>query len=154
MRFEHVLIRGVLVAFLYQEPLLFLIGFRSAWLAARADERIRAAQLEPMHRDIELARPYSRGRVTIRRIDHVIRPAVPYDHRACTVIAFRNTPLEVAVFHRMVFDHHREPLVRRLQRWSPRHRPRSQDVFHLEAEIVMELARGMLLHHKFSAAWR
>src|SRR5713226_3652692 len=145
MRHEDVLLGGVFVALLYQQPLLLAVGRPALHRAARTHERVCTAQLEPMHLDIDLARAYDFGRVT-GWINRAILAAVPHDHRARAVIAFGDPPFEIAVFDRMVFDHHGEPLVIRIERGSLRYRPRAQHAFHLESEIVMERARRVFLH--------
>src|SRR5262249_50709436 len=51
-----------------------------------------------------------------------------------------------AVLDRMVFDRHRETLGGRVERRTFRHGPRKQHAVVFEPEIVMEMARKMLLH--------
>src|SRR5260370_21039042 len=145
MQSQDVILGGVFVALLYQQPLLLAVGRPALHRAVRTTERVCTAQLEPMHLDIELARAYGFRRVT-RRINRAILTAVPHDHRARAVIAFGDQPFEIGVFDRMVLDHHGEPLVMWIERGSLRYRPRAQHPFHLESEIVMERARRVFLH--------
>ena len=49
--------------------------------------------------------------IGLLRILAIPEAAIPYHHRAATVLALRNRALEVTVVQRMVFDLHREPLV-------------------------------------------
>jgi len=46
----------------------------------------------------------------------------------------------------MVLDRHRQPLVLGIRRGALRHRPRLQDVADLQAEVVVQRGRGVLLH--------
>ena len=49
--------------------------------------------------------------------------SVPDHHRAGTIVSRRDQAFEVEVRDRMIFDHHGEPLVSRIERWALRHRP-------------------------------
>jgi hypothetical protein len=48
----------------------------------------------------------------------------------------------------VIFDFGREPLVRGIERWAPRHRPGFEYAIQLETQIVMEAGRRMLLDDK------
>jgi len=54
----------------------------------------------------------------------------------------------------MILDVDREPLLLDVAGRPPRHRPALQHPVHLEAQIVVEAARGVLLHHEEAAARR
>ena len=71
--------------------------------------------------------------------------AIPHDDSAGAVVPGRDLPLEVAVFDRMVFDVHGEPLVVHVVRRTLRNGPGPQHAAHLEAKIEVEIARGVLV---------
>ena len=50
----------------------------------------------------------------------------------------------------MVFHLDREPLVRRIDGRAFRHGPRLEDAVELQAQIPMQVARGVLLDHEAS----
>src|SRR6266404_2627679 len=74
------------------------------------------------------------------------RSAVPEHDRSRAVLFFRDHALEVAVVQRMILDVDGEPLVRRIEARSLRHRPAFERAVELETEVVMQAAGGVLLH--------
>ncbi len=98
-----------------------------------------------MQIDVDFALADRLGRIA-RRIDDLVDAAIPHDDRARAVVAGRNHALEVAVLERMVFDGDCKMLVGGIHRGAFRNRPRAQDAFHLESEIVVEAARRVLLY--------
>src|SRR5262249_25142620 len=62
------------------------------------------------------------------------------------VLALRDRPLERSVLERVVLDVDGEPLLRRIEARPLRHRPALEDAVELESEVVVEPARGVLLH--------
>src|SRR4030095_10547473 len=77
---------------------------------------------------------------------NVVGPAVPDHHGTATILSFRNHPLEVFIFNRMVFDFDGKMFLAALPGKSLRQRPRFQHTFHFQAEVVMQPARSMLLN--------
>src|SRR5262245_32336513 len=78
----------------------------------------------------------------------VCRPAaaVPDDDAAGAILAFGNAALELGVIERMVLDMHREALVLWRQARAPGDGPALQDAVELEAQVVVQTARGVLVH--------
>src|SRR3954464_14148962 len=71
--------------------------------------------------------------------------AVPDQHGAAAIFAFRDGAFELVVFDRMVFDLHREPLLARYQAWPARHRPALHHTVEFEPQIVVQTRRGVFL---------
>ena len=82
---------------------------------------------------------------------HPLAP-VPHDDRAGAVVARGDEALEVAVLERVILDVHREPLVGRVVRGSFRHGPGAEHALHLEPEIEVQPAGGVLVHDEEAAA--
>src|SRR5208283_3383055 len=76
---------------------------------------------------------------------------VPDDHRAGTIFAFRNIALKIKIFDRVVLGADRKPLLADGKARAFGDRPALQDSVHLEPQVVMQPARRVLLHDKFSA---
>ena len=72
--------------------------------------------------------------------------AVPHDHAARAVVALGDDPLEVAVLERVILDLHGEALVVHVVRRALGHRPRPEDAVHLQAQVEMQTAGGVLVH--------
>ena len=100
-----------------------------------------AGQLLAFQTELEAALAQARMGV----LDRLPRPVVPEQDGAAAVLALRDDPLEVAVFDRVVFGHHREALVLGIEAGALGHRPALEDAFHLQAEVVMEPGGGVLL---------
>src|SRR5262245_39693660 len=75
-------------------------------------------------------------------------PAVPDDHAASAVLALGDAALEFAVVERMVLRAHRQPLVPRREAGAAGDGPAFQHTVELQAQIVMQPPRGMLVHHE------
>ncbi len=99
--------------------------------------QLRAAQLEQ-----ELPLFHALGRILQRHP----RAPVPHDDGARTVVARGNHAFEVGILHRVVLHVRRETLVRRVVRRPLGHRPRFEHAVQLQPEVVVEVARRMLLH--------
>jgi hypothetical protein len=74
--------------------------------------------------------------------------AVPHDHAARAVVALGDDTLEVPVLERVILDLHGETLVLRVVRRPLGHRPRAEDPVHLQAEVEVQPAGGVLVHHE------
>ena len=74
--------------------------------------------------------------------------AVPEEHGSAAVFALGNDPLELPVIERMVLDMDGQPLLPRIEARSLRHRPALQDAVELEAKIIVQPPRRMLLDDK------
>ena len=103
-----------------------------------------ALELRALQREIEAALLQSAHRVALG----LPAAAVPDDHLAAAVLALRDLALEVGVVERMVLDVHREPLVAGHQARPAGDGPARQRVADLEAEVVVQPPRRVLLHHE------
>jgi hypothetical protein len=79
------------------------------------------------------------------------RPTIPHDHRAAAVFAFRDVAFEREVVERMILGAHGEPLLPGRERRPARHRPALERAVKLEAEVPVQPARRVLLHHEGEA---
>ena len=131
---------AALVAVLDQEP-----GAASPSPAARpACARAPTSRASFLPSSANLSSPFCERRVDVGRLRRP-RAAVPDHHRAAAVLALRDDALELGVLDRVVLDLHREPLDRRIERRTLRHRPREQHALPLEPEVVVERGRAVLL---------
>ena len=73
---------------------------------------------------------------------------VPNHHRAAAVLPLWNRAFEAGVVQRVIFHVHGQAAIASLQRWSFGHCPGAQYPFHLQAEIIVQIARGVLLNHE------
>src|SRR5262245_30944322 len=73
---------------------------------------------------------------------------VPDQLLARAVLAFGDAPLELQIFDRVIFGHHRQPPHSRVERRAFRRRPRLEHAAHFEAEIEMQPRSMMLLHYE------
>src|SRR5215831_3341675 len=135
---DQLLARRAAVRLLEEKPLRLLAG--------HAGEGPAAAELVAEELDLEFAPPELLERVL--RLRRAIPAAVPHDHRACSVVAGGDHAFEVGVLHRMVFDVHGEAPLLRVHRRPLRHRPALEHAVHLQTKVVVEPARGVLLHHE------
>ncbi len=72
--------------------------------------------------------------------------AVPELHRAAAVLTFGNRALEVSVVQRMIFDFHRQALVLWIEGRTSSHRPGLEHPVELQAKVIVQLARRVLLY--------
>ena len=115
-----------------------------AALRAHADEMPAALELRAFQREIEPALLQPAHRVALG----LPAAAVPDDHLAAAVLALRDLALEVGIVERMVLDVHGEPLVAGHQARAAGDGPARQRVADLEAEVVVQPPRRVLLHHE------
>ena len=85
-------------------------------------------------------------------LDRAVPAAVPDDDRAGAVVAWRDHALEVGVLDRVVLDVDGQALLFRAHRRPLRHRPALEHPVHLEAQVVVEAPRRVLLDDEQSAA--
>jgi hypothetical protein len=97
-----------------------------------------------VEQELELALAQPLARVA----DRLPCPAVPEQHGAAAVLALGDHALEAAILDGMVLGLHGEALVRRVEARPLRHRPAEEDAVELEAEVVVEPPRGVLLDHE------
>jgi len=76
---------------------------------------------------------------------------VPDDHRTCAIFALRNIALKIKIFDRVILGADRKPLLSDRKARAFGDRPALQDSVHLEPQVVMQPARRVFLHDKFSA---
>ena len=74
--------------------------------------------------------------------------AIPDEHRAGAVLALWNLALELEVLERVVLGPHGEAVLVRVLRHAARKRPRRKRAVVLEAQIPVEAASVVLLHHE------
>ena len=129
-----------LVVSLDEEPVLPLFPRP----ATDTNEMPSAAQLLAFEREVEMALGVTLVGVGLR--DPF--PTIPDDDLAGAVIPRRDLALERAVFHRVVFDMHREALFAGHEARSARHGPALQNAIEFEPEVVMQPCRRVLLHHE------
>ena len=125
----------------------------------RADQRERAFEFGAAKRDAQLAGGDAlpdealgvRAVVvpmSLAILVGCIRPAVPHDHLARAVLLGGNHALEGGVIVGMVLGHDREALVRRVERRAAGHGPGLEHAVALQPEVVVQLARRVLLDHE------
>jgi hypothetical protein len=136
LRGRRRLARGVRA--LDQEPLLAVPLAR----AAHAHERPAPAQPLAGELEVELAP----GEAALRVALGLPGAAVPDLDRAGAVLAGRDAALEAPVLERVVLDVHRQALLAHFHGRALRHRPRHEHTAQLEPEVVVQAARGVLLH--------
>src|SRR6202035_2254987 len=130
------------IVLLDQQPVLAVVaGAR----AGHAHERPAAAQLLALELELELALAPRLERLALLGAPGA---AVPEQHGAAAVFPGRDDALEGAGIDRVVLDLPRQPLLVRIQARPFRHRPALQHAVHLQAEVIVQAARGMLLHHE------
>ena len=78
-------------------------------------------------------------------LDELVGAAVPDLDRAGAVLPRRDLALEVAVVERVILDVHRQVPLAERERHALRHRPAQEHPVPLEAEVVVEAARGVAL---------
>ena len=105
------------------------------------DERPLAGELLALELELQLPLLQREGRLD----DGSPPPAVPEHDGTRPVLALRDHTLEGPVFDRVVLDAHREPLVARVEGRALRHGPAQQDPVQLQAEVVVEPRRRVLL---------
>ena len=81
----------------------------------------------------------------ILRLRRAVAPVVPDDDRARAVVARRDHALEVGVLERVVLDVDGETLLTPGAATAPWDRPALEHPVHLEAQVVVEAPRGVLL---------
>src|SRR5581483_3714326 len=134
-------IHRVLVTFLNEQPLVSLTS-----RPPRSHTRQHELPLElfPVQAELQVALlQHLRGIA-----ERLPGSRVPHHHGAGAVVARRDDAFEQQVVHGMVLGHHGEALVGGIERRSLGHRPRLQHAFHLQAKIVVQMRRLMLLHHE------
>src|SRR5690606_18437866 len=101
-----------------------------------------AAELLALEREIELP-------VAEPALHRSLGPpdaAVPEHHGAAPVLTLGDQAFEVAVLERVILRAHREALHRGIGDGSLRHGPAQEHAVPLEAEVVVEPPRRVLLH--------
>ena len=130
----------VFVAFLDQQPRL-LARLAAVLAAVRADQRPAALELFAVELELQMPFLIAGDRIAVR----MPGAAIPHHDGARPVLARRNDAFEAAVFERMIFDVHRQPLVVRVEARSLGHRPAQQHAVQLQPEIVVQMTGRMFL---------
>jgi len=136
----------LVVALLDQQPRLLAL----AVAAVHAHERPAAVQLLAVQPELELAGAKPLARVA----DRLPCAVVPDDHLAGAVLSLRDRPFEARVVDRMVLDLHGHALVVRVEAGSLRYRPALQRAVELEAKVVVQASRRVLLDDERERAAR
>ncbi len=108
---------------------------------AGAHQQPAPVQLLAVERELQLAAPQRLGGVAFG----FPSAAVPQQHRAAAVLPLGDDAFEVAVVDGVVLDLDGEPLVGGVERRPLGHRPALEHAVVLEAEVVVEAPRGVLL---------
>ncbi len=130
-------LHGVLVALVHQQPLL------PVRRASAPHQREPAAQLLPVHVDVQLAR-LDRGPWVVGVV-RLPRPGVPDSHVAGAVLPSGDHALEVDVLHRVVLHAKGAAPPLRVEGRPLGHRPADQDPVDLEPEVVVRAPRPVTL---------
>jgi hypothetical protein len=133
---------GPFVTVLQQQP---LVAFRRTSLDPHQGPLPEHLLSEELERQLS---PFQGLDRVIAGLDEFPGALVPDDDVSGTIVPLRDHPLEGGVVVGMVLRHHGQPFVCRVIRRPPRYRPRFQNAFHLEAEVVVELRGVVLLDDK------
>ena len=127
------------IALLDEEPVLTLLRRR---LAAHPHEGPSAVQLLALEGEFHRA-----AAVRCRGVALLGAPgaAVPQHDGAAAVLTLRDDAFEAAVFERVILDMHRQALLAGIEARPFRDRPALEHAVELEAKIVMQAPRRMLL---------
>ncbi len=139
---------GVPVLRLEEEPRP-LAGSPRAVVAARAlgpDQVPVAHELLAEEADVKV--PLVEHLALRARRHRLERPAVPDEHVARAVLLLRDAPLEVVVGHGVVLGLDREALHAGVVAGALRDRPACHCPLDFQAEVVVQAARVVLLHHE------
>ena len=129
---------GELVALLDEKPRVLAI------LAALATAHEHPAAVKLLTVERELEPPFPVIRVCLPR--WLPRPAIPQEHRASAVLFGRDDAFEVAVLDGVILGLHRETANARIEARAFRHGPAQEHAVQLETEVVVHVARAMLLN--------
>src|SRR5262249_21643866 len=126
-----------------QEPVVSLL----VGAAAHAYEVPAALELLPVENEIEIALAQALVRVAFR----LPAPAIPDQHRAAAVFPLGNGAFELVVLDRMVLHLDGGAFVARKETGPAGHGPALHHPVELEAQVVVEPARRVLLHDELVA---
>jgi len=116
------------ILFLNQQPFVALAAFH-------ADDGKFSTQLFAGKAELEIPARKLFFRAGVSQ--QLIGTAIPQHHAAAAVIALGNHALELAVFERMVFHHHRQALLVGIEGRTLGNRPGLQRAADFQPEIVM-----------------
>src|SRR5258708_4195739 len=123
---------------LHEQPQVLLARLR----VAHAHQRPAAFQPLALQLELDLAAAVGGD----RRFLGDPGALVPQVDMAAAILARRNVAFEFRVFDGMILGRHGQALYRGICLRLLRYRPALQHAVHLEAEIVMQRGRGVLLH--------
>ena len=138
-RRERVVVFGVFVAVLHEQPVLA----RLAIARLHAHERPLALHALAVQPHLQHALVDGLHRIGRHRVE---RALIPQLHCAAAVFALRDHALERGVVERMIFGAHRQPLGCGPRGGAFRDGPAFQHAVDLEPEIVMLAPRPVMLH--------
>lgn len=108
-------------------------------------QRPVAVQLLALQVESEQAFAVGRLRVWIKRHPSA---AIPQQHGPGAILALGNDTLELAVLERVVLDMDGKALLSWVEARPSRYRPTLEHAVHLQAKIIMQAPRSVLLHDK------
>src|SRR4030095_3418388 len=130
------------VVHFHEEPMRMAASF-----AAHADEHETALELLAVQRKLQAA--------CCNALHHrlicpqcVVGALIPDGHCPGPILPCWNRAREGGIGESVVFDLDSQTLVRRIHRGAFRHRPTLEHALHLQAAIVMQSARMVLVHNK------
>src|SRR5262249_27971322 len=133
-----------LVAMLDQEPLP--VSRRDRRALPSVNEYEFPMQFLPVERKFDLAT--LQLMLHGHSIQQVECAAIPYHHRASSIMTVGDHSLKAGVFDRMILCHHSEPLVRWIERRSFGNRPAQQHSIALQPEVIVEARGSVLLYNE------
>src|SRR5213078_4127124 len=126
--------RGAVVLLAEQQPVLLLA------VEVRGHQRPETLELLPVQ-------PDGQPPVTLL-LDQLVGARVPDLDRAGAVLALWDLTFEAAVVERVILDVHGQVALARLERDALRDRPARERAVALEAEVVVQPASVVALHHE------
>src|SRR5262249_3688198 len=132
---------GRVVAPLDEEPRLSGVATLAP---SNPDEVPAPAKLLAVQHELELSLRQPRTGIA----DRLPGASIPQQHGAAAVLSLGDDALESAVFHRMILGAHRKTLRAGVEARSLGDGPADQDAVQLQAEVVVQARRGVLLHHE------
>jgi hypothetical protein len=104
--------------------------------------------IQSFSRVLNRAAVEGRYHLLVAELLRLVGAAIPDEHRAGAVLALGDLTLELEVLERVVLGPHGEAVLVRVLWHAPRKRPRRKRAVVFEAQIPVESASMVLLHHE------